>query len=107
MFHTPVLLNESLEALQIKANGVYVDCTFGGGGHSLGILERLNAGGKLIAFDQDTDAQQNLPEDDRIIFVPNNFRHLQRFLRFHKFLKVDGVIADLGVSSYQFDKVER
>ncbi len=106
-YHTPVLYNESLDALNIKPNGVYVDCTFGGGGHSRGILERLNEDGRLIAFDQDADAKQNIPDDKRVIFVPQNFRHIQRFLRLHKFVKVDGVLADLGVSSHQFDKGER
>lgn len=106
-YHTPVLYNESLDALNIKPNGVYVDCTFGGGGHSGGILQRLNEDGRLIAFDQDADARQNIPHDDRVLFVPQNFRHLQRFLRLHKFAKVDGVLADLGVSSHQFDKGER
>jgi 16S rRNA (cytosine1402-N4)-methyltransferase len=86
---------------------VYVDCTFGGGGHSKGILEQLNAKGKLIAFDQDADAQKNMPDDDRVIFVPQNFRHLQRMLRLHKITEVDGVLADLGVSSHQFDEGDR
>lgn len=102
-YHTPVLFKEVLDALKIKADGIYVDCTFGGGGHSKGILERLNSNGKLIAFDQDADAQQNLPQDDRLIFVPQNFRHLQRFLRLHKISKVHGILADLGVSSHLFD----
>lgn len=106
-YHVPVLYKESLDALNIKPNGVYVDCTFGGGGHSKGILERLGANGKLVAFDQDADAQQNLPKDDRIIFIPQNFRHLQRFLRLHNVLPVDGVLADLGVSSHQFDEGTR
>jgi len=106
-YHIPVLFNESLEALNIKPDGIYVDCTFGGGGHSKGILQQLNAKGKLIAFDQDADAQQNLPADKRIVFVPHNFRHLQRFLRLHNVLPVDGVLADLGVSSHQFDEGER
>ena len=106
-YHVPVLYNETLDALQIKKEGVYVDCTFGGGGHSKGILERLGEGGKLIAFDQDEDAEQNVPDDKRIIFVPNNFRHLQRFLRLHKIEKVDGILADLGVSSHQFNEGER
>ena len=106
-YHTPVLYNESLDGLNIKPNGVYVDCTFGGGGHSGGILERLNEDGRLIAFDQDADAKQNIPDDKRVLFVPQNFRHIQRFLRLHKFAKVDGVLADLGVSSHQFDKGER
>lgn len=103
----PVLLNESIEGLAIKPDGVYVDCTFGGGGHSGAILQRLNEKGKLFAFDQDDDARKNLPEDERIIFVPQNFRHLQRFLRLHKVTKVDGILADLGVSSHQFDEAGR
>jgi 16S rRNA (cytosine1402-N4)-methyltransferase len=106
-YHIPVLFKESIEALNIKPDGIYVDCTFGGGGHSKGILEKLNAKGKLIAFDQDADAQRNLPKDGRIIFVPHNFRHLQRFLRLHDVLPVDGVLADLGVSSHQFDEGTR
>jgi 16S rRNA (cytosine1402-N4)-methyltransferase len=106
-YHTSVLYHESLAALQIKPDGVYVDCTFGGGGHSNGILEKLNADGRLIAFDQDADARQNLSADGRIIFIPHNFRHLQRFLRLYKYSKADGVLADLGVSSHQFNKGER
>ena len=84
-----------------------MDCTFGGGGHSREILSRLGSDGKLIAFDQDADARENLPEDDRIIFVPHNFRHLQRFLKLYKIQAVDGILADLGVSSHQFDEGER
>jgi 16S rRNA (cytosine1402-N4)-methyltransferase len=103
-YHVPVLLNEVIEGLQIKADGVYVDCTFGGGGHSEAILKKLNAKGKLIAFDQDEDARKNLPAGERIVFVPHNFRHLQRFLRLHKINTVDGILADLGVSSHQFDE---
>ena len=106
-YHTPVLLKEAIEALNIKDDGVYVDCTFGGGGHSRELLKHLGPNGKLIVFDQDEDAKTNVPEDDRVIFVPQNFRHLQRFLRLHKFAKVDGVLADLGVSSHQFDTAER
>lgn len=106
-YHTPVLFYEAIDALQVKSEGVYVDCTFGGGGHSRGIIDKLGPKGRLIAFDQDADAIKNIPEEDRIVFVPNNFRHLQRFLRLHGFSKVDGVLADLGVSSYQFDKGER
>ncbi len=106
-YHVPVLYNESLDGLAIKPNGVYVDCTFGGGGHSKGILERLDAKGKLFAFDQDADAQNNLPADERIVFVPQNFRHLQRMLRLHKVTGVDGILADLGVSSHQFDEGDR
>jgi 16S rRNA (cytosine1402-N4)-methyltransferase len=106
-YHVPVLFHEALEALHIDPAGVYVDCTFGGGGHSLGILQKLNERGKIIAFDQDADAAINLPGDDRVIFVPHNFRYLQRFLRLHKIEKVDGVLADLGVSSHQFDEAAR
>jgi len=106
-YHIPVLLNESIEALNIKPDGVYVDCTFGGGGHSRAILQHLGESGKLFAFDQDDDAKKNLPDDERVVFVPQNFRHLQRFLRLHKVNKVDGILADLGVSSHQFDEAER
>ena len=106
-YHIPVLLKEAIEALNIKEDGVYVDCTFGGGGHSRELLKYLGPKGRLIVFDQDEDAKRNVPDDDRVIFVPQNFRHLQRFLRLHKFAKVDGVLADLGVSSHQFDTAER
>ena len=106
-YHVPVLLQEAVDALRVKPEGIYVDCTFGGGGHSKEILRRLGSEGKLIAFDQDAEAIKNLPEDDRIIFVPHNFRHLQRFLRLHKIQAADGILADLGVSSHQFDKGER
>lgn len=106
-YHIPVLLHESVEALDIKPDGVYVDCTFGGGGHSRAILARLGPKGKLYAFDQDDDARTNLPDDTRIVFVPFNFRHLSRMLRFHGDAKVDGILADLGVSSHQFDEAER
>ena len=107
IYHLPVMLQEVIEGLQIKAGGAYVDCTFGGGGHSKAILGRLSQQGKLIAFDQDVEAKQNIPGDERLIFVPHNFRHLQRFLRLHKIAKVDGILADLGVSGHQFDKAER
>ena len=103
IYHTPVLLNECMDGLNIQPDGVYVDCTFGGGGHSLAILKQLNENGKLIVFDQDEDARENLPNDERVIFIPQNFRHLQRFLRLHKSAKVNGILADLGVSSHQFD----
>ena len=106
-YHVPVLYEEALDALQIKSDGIYVDATFGGGGHSRGVLEKLGKEGKLIAFDQDEDAQRNLPVDERIVFVPNNFRHLQRFLRLHQVDKVDGILADLGVSSHQFNVGDR
>jgi len=106
-YHIPVLLQETIEGLAIKPDGVYVDCTFGGGGHSREILKRLNDNGKLIVFDQDEDARKNVPDDKRIIFVAQNFRHLQKFLRLHKHNQVDGILADLGVSSHQFDEAER
>ncbi|HEV8080292.1 MAG TPA: 16S rRNA (cytosine(1402)-N(4))-methyltransferase RsmH [Chitinophagaceae bacterium] len=108
IYHVPVMLQQVIEGLKINPSGVYVDCTFGGGGHSKAILNKLDDTGKLIAFDQDEDAKRNLiAEDERIIFIPQNFRHLQKFLRLHKITKVDGILADLGVSSHQFDKVER
>ncbi|MFM8255495.1 MAG: 16S rRNA (cytosine(1402)-N(4))-methyltransferase RsmH [Bacteroidota bacterium] len=106
-YHIPVLLREVIEALNIRPDGVYVDCTFGGGGHSKAILEKLGPHGKLIAFDQDEDARKNLPADHRLLFVPENFRHVQRFLRLHKIQSVDGLLADLGVSSHQLDAGER
>jgi len=106
-YHIPVLLHETIGALKLHAAGIYVDCTFGGGGHSKAILEKLDEKGKLVVFDQDEDAKQNVPDDPRIIFVPHNFRHLQRFLRLHHIQSVDGIIADLGVSSHQFDEAER
>ena len=106
-YHVPVLLAEAIEALQIKPDGIYVDCTFGGGGHSREILKRLGKNGKLVAFDQDADAQKNVPNDDRVVFVPHNFRHLQRFLKLHRIQEVDGILADLGVSSHQFDEAGR
>jgi 16S rRNA (cytosine1402-N4)-methyltransferase len=106
-YHVPVLLNEAIGGLHIKPGGIYVDCTFGGGGHSKAILSKLGENGKLVAFDQDEDAKRNLPDDARVIFVPHNFRHLQRFLRFHNIVTVDGVLADLGVSSHQFDEAAR
>lgn len=106
-YHIPVLLHEVIEGLNIRSDGVYVDCTFGGGGHSKAILQKLGATGKLVAFDQDDDARKNLPVDERIIFVPQNFRHLQRFLRLHNITAVDGIMADLGVSSHQFDEADR
>lgn len=106
-YHTPVLLKETVDALKILPDGIYVDCTFGGGGHSKLILEKLSEKGKLVAFDQDEDAKQNVPKDPRITFVPNNFRHLQRFLKLNNFKTVDGILADLGVSSHQFDEADR
>ena len=106
-YHTPVLVKETIGELNIRPEGIYVDCTFGGGGHSKAILERLGADGQLVAFDQDQNAARNLPADSRVIFVPQNFRHLQRFLRLHNISAVDGILADLGVSSHQFDEPER
>lgn len=106
-YHVPVLFSESLDALQMKPDGIYVDATFGGGGHSRGILSRLGPTGKLVVFDQDAAAQRNVPDDKRVLFVPHNFRHLQRFLRLHEIDSVDGILADLGVSSHQFDEAER
>lgn len=106
-YHIPVLLKESIDGLLIQSNGVYVDCTFGGGGHSREILQHLGKDGLLVVFDQDEAAKNNLPKDDRVLFVPQNFKYLQRFLRLHKINQVDGILADLGVSSHQFDEAER
>lgn len=106
MYHIPVLLQPSIEGLNINPNGVYVDVTFGGGGHARAILERLQ-NGRLIAFDQDADAAINLPDDERITFVPHNFRYMRNFLMLHQLPHVDGILADLGVSSHQFDKAEK
>ncbi len=106
-YHNPVLLHESIDALSIKEDGVYVDVTYGGGGHSKEILRRLGKNGRLFGFDQDPDAQNNVLEDDRFVLIPENFRYISRFLRFHGVRKVDGVLADLGVSSHQFDEAER
>ena len=106
-YHNPVLLHESVDALSVKEEGVYVDVTFGGGGHSREILKRLGKNGKLFGFDQDPDAQNNIIDDERFVLIPENFRYISRFLRFHGVRKVDGVLADLGVSSHQFDEAER
>jgi 16S rRNA (cytosine1402-N4)-methyltransferase len=106
-YHQPVLLQECIQGLLIVSDGVYVDCTFGGGGHSREILNRLGENGRLVVFDQDEDARRNIPDDSRLIFIPHNFRHLQRFLRLHKITRVNGLLADLGVSSHQFDEAER
>lgn len=107
MYHNPVLLHQSVEGLKISSEGVYVDVTFGGGGHSQLILEQLGENGSLIAFDQDPDAASNLPDDDRIRFVNQNFKYLKNFLALYGKPEVDGILADLGVSSYQFDEPER
>jgi 16S rRNA (cytosine1402-N4)-methyltransferase len=106
-YHNAVLLKESVDALAIKEDGVYVDVTFGGGGHSKEILKRLGKNGKLFAFDQDPDALANVIDDERFVLIPENFRFISRFLRFHRIKKVDGILADLGVSSHQFDEAER
>ena len=106
-YHNPVLLTETVDGLNIQPNGVYVDVTFGGGGHSREILKRLGENGKLIAFDQDQDALLNAIDDSRFLLINENFRHLKRFLRFHGYKKVDGVLGDFGVSSHQFDVPER
>ena len=106
-YHDPVLLFESIDGLNVKPDGTYVDVTFGGGGHSGEILNRLGDKGRLFAFDQDADAARNVPQDDRFVLVPQNFRYLKRFLRLHGVQKVDGILADLGVSSHQFDSRER
>ena len=106
-YHNPVLLHESVDALSVKEDGVYVDVTFGGGGHSKEILKRLGKTGRLFGFDQDPDAQENVFDDERFVLIPENFRYISRFLRFHGVRKVDGVLADLGVSSHQFDEAER
>lgn len=101
------MLAECIEGLEIKPNGTYVDVTFGGGGHSREIMKHLGEKGKLVAFDQDADAQQNMIADDRFIFVDQNFRYLKNFARLHGAIPVDGILADLGVSSYQFDQADR
>lgn len=106
-YHNPVLLKESVDALDIKPDGVYVDVTFGGGGHSKEILSRLGDEGRLFAFDQDPDAHENALDDERFTLIPQNFRYIQRFLRFYGAKKVDGVLGDFGVSSHQFDQAER
>lgn len=106
-YHAPVMLNECLEALQIKPNGRYVDVTFGGGGHSRAILNALGPKGVLIAFDQDEDAKANLPKDDRLVFIDQNFEFIKNHLDYQNLLPVDGILADLGVSSHQFDVADR
>jgi 16S rRNA (cytosine1402-N4)-methyltransferase len=106
-YHNPVLLQASVDGLNIKPDGVYVDVTFGGGGHSKGILSRLGPNGKLFAFDQDEDAIANALPDERFVLINENFRFIKRFLRFYGVKSVDGILADLGVSSHQFDVAER
>lgn len=107
MYHNPVLLKESVDGLAIKENGIYVDVTFGGGGHSKEILKRLGPEGKLYAFDQDEDAQANTLADERFVLIAENFRYIAQFLKFYGIRKVDGILADFGVSSHQFDQAER
>lgn len=106
-YHTSVMLQEAVDGLNIKEGGVYVDATFGGGGHSREVLKRLGKNGKLIAFDQDKDAWRNKPDDERLIAVNENFRYMKQFLKLHREPQVDGILADLGVSSFQFDTAER
>lgn len=106
-YHNPVLLAETVEGLNIHPDGIYVDVTFGGGGHSKEILSRLGEKGRLIAFDQDTDALDNAIDDPRFLLINENFRFLKRFLRFHGINEVDGILGDFGVSSHQFDVAER
>lgn len=106
-YHNPVLLQESVDGLNIKEDGIYVDVTFGGGGHSKEILKKLGSSGRLIAFDQDQDALLNKIDDSRFTLINENFRYIKRFLRFHGVKKVDGILADFGVSSHQFNVAER
>ena len=106
-YHIPVLLKESVDGLEIKPDGVYVDVTFGGGGHSREILSRLGAGGRLYSFDQDEDAEQNIVSDERFTFVRSNFRYLKNWMRYYGIEEIDGLLADLGVSSHHFDDESR
>lgn len=106
-YHNPVLLMESVDGLDIKEDGIYVDVTYGGGGHSKEILKRLGPNGKLLAFDQDEDALMNTLDDERFTLINENFRYISQFLKFYGIRKVDGILADFGVSSHQFDKAER
>ena len=106
-YHVPVLFAESIDLLNIRSGGVYVDLTFGGGGHSRGILERLSVKGRLLGFDQDSDARRNVPDDARFTFIESNFRFMRGQLRLHGYEQVDGVLADLGVSSHHFDTRQR
>lgn len=107
VYHIPALLHETVDGLNIKPDGIYVDVTFGGGGHSKEILSKLSSKGKLIGFDQDLDALANVPDDPRFTFIRSNFKYLKNFLKYHGIHKVDGVLADLGVSSHHFDEEER
>lgn len=106
-YHQPAMAQEALDGLAIRPDGIYVDATFGGGGHTRLILEQLGPEGRILGFDQDADAQENVPADGRFAFVPHNFRYLQRFLKLYGYREVDGILADLGVSSHQFDEGDR
>lgn len=106
-YHIPALLSETIEGLNIKPDGIYVDVTFGGGGHSREILNQLGSNGRVLGFDQDLDALKNTIDDKRFTFVRSNFRYLKNFLKYHGIEKVDGILADLGVSSHHFDEAER
>src|SRR5574344_1125805 len=107
LYHTPVLLNASIDGLNIGKGGVFIDTTFGGGGHSREILNRMDASGKLLAFDQDKDTIANIPNDSRFIFAQSNFRYISNFVRYYNLYPVNGILADLGVSSHDFDEAER
>ena len=107
LYHVPALLTETIEGLNIQPDGVYVDVTFGGGGHSRAILEKLGENGRLFGFDQDIDAVKNIPDDVRFTFVRSNFRYLKNFLKYHGVTQINGLLADLGVSSHHFDEAER
>lgn len=107
VYHIPALLTECIDGLNISPNGTYVDVTFGGGGHSRGIIEQLGTEGKLFSFDQDSDAEKNIIDDKRFTFVKSNFRFLKNFMKYHNIEQVDGIIADLGVSFHHFDEAER
>ena len=106
-YHVPVLLTESIDGLAIQPDGIYVDVTFGGGGHSREILRRLGPKGRLYSFDQDADAEKNIVADDRFTFIRSNFRYIKQWMRYHSVDKIDGLLADLGVSSHHFDDAER
>ena len=107
MYHIPVMLNECIDGLNIHPDGIYVDVTFGGGGHSKKILEQLSDKGKLFAFDVDDDAKQNVPEDKRFTLIAANYRHIKRFLKLHGITSVQGILADFGISSHQIDEPSR
>ena len=106
-YHTPAMLKETLEGLLVKNEGVFVDVTYGGGGHTAAILDRLSENSKVLAFDQDPDAERNLIDDERLLFVNQNYKYLKQFLKLYKLIPVDGILADLGVSFHQFDQAER